>query len=66
MTGSMAMSYNAQSRMTRDIDVVISIQGNATEKTLRFFQNEYYLSKDAVDAINRFVVNKQGITQWPY
>ena len=45
LTGSMAMNYYAQPRMTRDIDVVIAIGPNDVEQMALLFEPEYYLSK---------------------
>ena len=48
ITGSMAMNYYAQPRMTRDIDIVISIHGRNVQKLLDLFRAEYYISEEAV------------------
>lgn len=48
LTGSMAMNYYAQPRMTRDIDVVIAITPKDVEPIVRLFQSDYYLSKESV------------------
>ena len=45
LTGSMAMNYYAQPRMTRDIDVVVAIGPNDVEQMALLFEPEYYLSK---------------------
>jgi hypothetical protein len=59
LTGSLAMSYYAQPRMTRDIDLVVSITTSMIEKLEGAFSHEYYISTEAVkDAIkNEFVFN---------
>jgi hypothetical protein len=46
LTGSMAMNYYAQPRMTRDIDVVVAIGPNDVERMALLFEPEYYLSKE--------------------
>ena len=54
LTGSMAMNYYAQPRMTRDIDVVVALAPHDAEKVLRIFSGEYYVSREAViDSIAR-------------
>ena len=48
LTGSMAMNYYAQPRMTRDIDVVVAIGPNDVERMASMFEPEYYLSKESM------------------
>jgi hypothetical protein len=48
LTGSMAMNYYAQPRMTRDIDVVVTLHLKDTETVVRLFTPDYYVSRDAV------------------
>ncbi len=48
LTGSMAMNYYAQPRMTRDIDVVVALCPAQLESVLRIFGNEYYVAREAV------------------
>jgi hypothetical protein len=48
VTGSMAMNYYAQPRMTRDIDVVVAIGPNDVEQMASLFEQEYYLSKESM------------------
>lgn len=59
LTGSLAMSYYAQPRMTRDIDLVVSIPTSILEKFEGAFSPEYYMSVEAIkDAIKtEFVFN---------
>jgi hypothetical protein len=45
LTGSMAMNYYAQPRMTRDIDVVIAIGPDDVERVAALFQPDYYVSE---------------------
>lgn len=52
LTGSVAMNYYAQPRMTRDIDIVVALAESDIDKVIRMFQEKYYLSADAVlDAV---------------
>ncbi len=52
LTGSMAMNYYAQPRMTRDIDIVVALAVTDAERVIEIFQGDYYLSADAVlDAV---------------
>ena len=48
LTGSLAMNYYAQPRMTRDIDVVVAIAINDVERMASLFEEEYYLSKASI------------------
>jgi hypothetical protein len=50
LTGSMAMNYYAQPRMTRDIDLVIALHAGDTERIVRVFSPDYYVSREAVDS----------------
>ena len=52
LTGSLAMNYYAEPRMTRDIDIVVALAGTDSGKIIEIFQDAYYLSPDAViDAV---------------
>lgn len=48
LTGSMAMNYYAQPRMTRDIDVVIALQPKDAGRVVQLFSPDYYVSAEAV------------------
>ena len=50
LTGSMAMNYYAQPRMTRDIDVVVALQREDGERVVMLFSPDYYVSREAVDS----------------
>lgn len=50
LTGSMAMNYYAQPRMTRDIDVVVELNRGDAERIVRLFSPDYYVSREAVDS----------------
>jgi hypothetical protein len=50
LTGSMAMNYYAQPRMTRDIDIVLALTAQDTDKVVRLFASDYYVSRDAVSS----------------
>ncbi len=52
LTGSVAMNYYAEPRMTRDIDIVIALDDTDSGKVIELFKDSYYLSADAVlDAV---------------
>lgn len=54
LTGSLAMNYYAQPRMTRDIDLVLELSVERAEVIVRLFAPDYYVSAAAVrDAIAR-------------
>jgi hypothetical protein len=53
LTGSMAMNYYAQPRMTRDIDIVVALAPKDAETIIGLFVPDYYVSRDAArDAIS--------------
>jgi len=49
LTGSMAMNYYAQPRMTRDIDVVVALRREDAGRVVELFSPDYYVSREAVD-----------------
>jgi hypothetical protein len=57
LTGSLAMMYYAQPRMTRDIDIVIELNKFQIENFIRLFENEYYLAPEAIkDSVETFFI----------
>src|SRR5256712_732790 len=48
LTGSMAMNYYAQPRMTRDIDVVIAIALDDVDRVAALFRPDYYVSEESI------------------
>lgn len=50
LTGSMAMNYYAQPRMTRDIDVVVALRREDAGRILKLFEKDYYISREAVES----------------
>jgi predicted nucleotidyltransferase len=48
LTGSVAMNYYANPRMTRDIDVVVSLQQKDIDTIMASFEDDYYLDRNAV------------------
>lgn len=48
LTGSMAMNYYAQPRMTRDIDIVVALTSSDADKIVDLFRPDYYVSSKAV------------------
>ena len=50
LTGSMAMNYYAQPRMTRDIDIVVALRPTDADRIVRLFSPDYYVSREAVDS----------------
>jgi len=53
LTGSMAMNYYAEPRMTRDIDIVIALGNTDASKVMELFSDVYYISEDAVNTAVR-------------
>ncbi len=48
LTGSMAMNYYAQPRMTRDIDIVVALHPGNADRLVQVFSPDYYVSREAV------------------
>jgi hypothetical protein len=48
LTGSMAMNYYAQPRMTRDIDVVVAIALENVDRVAALFRPDYYVSEENI------------------
>jgi len=48
LTGSVAMNYYAQPRMTRDIDLVVALAAAQTDSFVRLFAADYYVDRLAV------------------
>lgn len=48
LTGSMAMNYYSQPRMTRDIDLVIEIAADQTDVFVALFEEKYYVDRRTV------------------
>ena len=48
LTGSMAMNYYVQPRMTRDIDLVVNIGPDQVDHVVELFKDDYYVDRVAV------------------
>lgn len=48
LTGSVAMNYYAQPRMTRDIDLVVALAVAQADSFVRLFAADYYVDRLAV------------------
>jgi hypothetical protein len=48
LTGSVAMNYYAQPRMTRDIDLVVALNPSDAEVVVRLFETDFYVDRDIV------------------
>ncbi len=48
LTGSMAMNYYAQPRMTRDIDVVVELGAGQVDEIVQLFATGYYVARESV------------------
>lgn len=57
LTGSLAMNYYAQPRMTRDIDMVVALEIHQSETIAGLFDQDYYVSRAAVSA----AISKQSL-----
>lgn len=50
ISGSVAMNYYAQPRMTRDIDVVVTLENNDVDRFISLFEKDYYVDGETVKA----------------
>jgi len=50
LTGSIAMNYYAEPRMTRDIDLVVALRHEDTARLVKLFSPDYYVSREAVES----------------
>ena len=57
ITGSVAMNYYAIPRMTRDIDIVIELQGKDVITMVNLFKDDYYVDRGSIEK----AVNNQGM-----
>ena len=48
LTGSIAMNYYAEPRMTRDIDIVVSLASASAKTIVRDFSTDYYVPEEAL------------------
>jgi hypothetical protein len=48
VTGSVAMGYYAEPRMTRDIDLVVALTESHVDAVVRLFEQDYYVDEQAV------------------
>ncbi len=48
LTGSVAMSFYANPRMTRDIDIVVDLAGIDAARVVELFSPDYYVDEEAV------------------
>jgi predicted nucleotidyltransferase len=48
LTGSVAMNYYTRPRMTRDIDIVVSLHRKDVDTIVNLFANDYYVDRNAV------------------
>jgi hypothetical protein len=53
LTGSMAMNYYAQPRMTRDIDIVVGLEEADAEKLVSSFEPDYFVPAEALQSALR-------------
>ncbi|MBI3530749.1 MAG: nucleotidyl transferase AbiEii/AbiGii toxin family protein [Betaproteobacteria bacterium] len=53
LTGSMAMNYYAQPRMTRDIDIVVALEASDAAKLISTFEPDYFVPEEALHSALR-------------
>lgn len=57
LTGSVAMNYYAEPRMTRDIDLVLDLPPEGVEPLVNEFSGDYYVDGEAIgEAVRRLSV----------
>lgn len=50
ITGSLAMNYYAQPRMTRDVDLVVDLDVQGAGRLVELFAEDYYIAPESVTA----------------
>ena len=68
LTGSFAMNYYAEPRMTRDIDIVVELNSNDVNKIVLVFSKHYYISemavKEAIDKLRMFnIIHNESVVK---
>ena len=48
ISGSIALNYYAQPRLTRDIDIVVALKREDIERVISLFAEDFYIDADAV------------------
>src|ERR1700730_10118534 len=48
LTGSFALNYYAEPRMTRDLDFVVALEQKDADVVVALFEDEYYVDRNAV------------------
>jgi len=48
LTGSFALNYYAEPRMTRDIDIVVALTPEDADSVVAVFEDDYYVPRNAV------------------
>lgn len=51
LTGSMAMNYYAEPRMTRDIDLVVAVEPHEADRFATAFEPDYYVPRDQLSQL---------------
>jgi len=57
ISGSVAMNYYAEPRMTRDIDVVVTLEKSGVDRFVSLFEKDYYIDGETV----RTEVERKGM-----
>ena len=66
LTGSLAMNYYAEPRMTRDIDFIVVLQRKMKDILIDKFKDDYYISEDAFDEAIKYnsifnIIHKESV-----
>jgi hypothetical protein len=49
ISGSVALSFYSEPRMTRDIDIVININARDIDKMMKLFENDFYIDREMLE-----------------
>jgi hypothetical protein len=68
LTGSIAMNYYVEPRMTRDIDIVVYLRKENISAIVKMFEQDYYIDEDfvmmAIDSNRMFnIVHNETVTK---
>lgn len=68
LTGSMAMNFYAEPRMTRDFDIIIEVDASKKNEFFEIFLDDYYITETAFDEAIKYdsmfnIIHKNTVTK---
>ena len=64
LTGSIAMNYFVEPRMTRDIDLVIHLKEENIPLIVKMFEKDYYIDEGAIENNHMFnIIHNETVTK---